>query len=101
MSDAQQRTEWTAMAEAISFISATLGETYTAAQGNGLYWSALGVQRPDGVWPYPVGLENLGSEVKLILFLLGCRRGSFGGREAVRDHGMGDIPRPRIKQILI
>ena len=37
MSDAQQRTEWTAMAEAISFISATLGETYTAAQGNGLY----------------------------------------------------------------
>lgn len=59
-------TEWT-MAEAISFISATLGETYTMAQGNGLYWSALGVRRSDGIRPYPVGLETLGSQVKIIL----------------------------------
>jgi hypothetical protein len=50
--------QWTAMAEAISFISATLGEAFTSAQGHALYWSAF-ARLDDGLRGYPVGLENI------------------------------------------
>jgi len=45
------------MAEAVSFISATLGEPFTAAQGHGLYWSAYACLQPDRTRGYPVGVE--------------------------------------------
>jgi len=70
------RSEWTAMAEGIAFISATLGEPYTSGQGNGLYWSALAVPRRDGTVGYPVALENLGSEIKVIISFMDANDGS-------------------------
>ena len=56
--------EWTAWTEAISFVSATLGDTFSAAQGNGLYWDTLSTEASDG---YPVALERIGSEVKVVV----------------------------------
>ena|ERR1019366_492027 len=60
-------TQWTDMAEGIAFISAILGEPFTTATKEGVFWSALGVKRGDGVCPYPVSLQSLGSEITVTL----------------------------------
>jgi hypothetical protein len=62
------RFQSTPMTEAIAFVGATLGEPFTSAHGNGLYWSAFAVPRDDD-GSYPIGVENLGSEVKVIVNL--------------------------------
>jgi len=71
------RSEWTPMVlrEAISFISATLGEPFSTAQGNSIYWSAFGVKQADGTMPYPVSLDNLGSKVKLTVSFMAANDG--------------------------
>jgi hypothetical protein len=51
--------KWTAMQEAVSFISATLGEPFSCAQGNALYWGAHASLQPDGTRGYTCGVEEL------------------------------------------
>jgi hypothetical protein len=57
--NADEPTEWTAMHEAIAFVSATLGEAFTTAQGNGLYWSAFAALQEDGLRGYPCAVEHV------------------------------------------
>ena len=71
----ETRSEWTPMAEAISFISATLGEPFSTAQGNSIYWSAFGVKQADGTMPYPVSLDNRGILVKLTVSFMAANDG--------------------------
>jgi len=65
--------QWTPMAEAVAFISATLGEPFTTAQGHGLYWSAHASRHPDGMRGYPCGVEQLGAKLRVTISFMDAK----------------------------
>jgi hypothetical protein len=66
---------WTNMAAANAFISATLGEPYTAATKSELAWAAFGEREADGTVPYTVLLEDFGLDVIMVTISFGNAQG--------------------------
>jgi len=72
--------QWTPMAEAISFISATLGEPFTTAQAHGLYWGAFACLLDDGTRGYPCALEKTAPDKVRITVSFGAAKQSAAPR---------------------
>jgi hypothetical protein len=62
-----ERNDW---AEAISFISATLGEPFDHALADGLFWDAFSITGDD-----TVSLERLGEEIKITVYFFAIEGG--------------------------